>query len=316
MTGRRLILFLVLVFVPTLALAQEPTEEATPSMLEPGPDFITLADPSLMPEGIEYDAERDVFLVGSLSRGNVNRVTLDGEITELGNSEQAASIVGLEVDEARGRLLAAANNQAEGTTGLAIFDLETGEQVAYVDLSALIPDAEGYFANDVAVDADGNAYVTDSANGAIYLVDAEGNPSIFLMDESFVGQFIVNGIAYHPDGYLVAVRSPGLIKIPLDAPESFTAIESQDELAPGDGLIFLDDDTLILVSSQENRVLRLESSDDFATVSVSGEFRALPDSSTTAAIRGDEIYIVYAKFGQQNVENYAIQKVVFEEIAG
>lgn len=306
------LLLLSVLLSPVLLLAQEMTPEATE--LAPGPDLITVQQPGLMPEGIAYDPVNDTLLIGSLSQGTIFRVADDGTLTPLTDSDNLAISVGLEVDAGRNRVLAAATGASQNGAFVGAYDLTTGEELFYTDLGALVEDGENFFANDLAVDADGNAYITDSAAGIIYSVDVDGNPSIFLRDESFVGQFILNGIAYHPDGYLVAVRNPGLIRIPLDDPTAFTEVEADGNVSGGDGIIFADDDTLIIVSGRQGRVIRLASSDNFATGSITGEYATQPISATTAAVRGDEVYVVYARFSQPMATEYPIEKVTFTDI--
>src|SRR5688572_13487303 len=88
--------------------AQDATPEATPeATLEPGVDLITIASPGLRPEGIAYDPVNDTLLIGSLSQATINRVDWEGSLTPLADSESLASTVGIEVDEAGGRVLAA-----------------------------------------------------------------------------------------------------------------------------------------------------------------------------------------------------------------
>lgn len=305
---------LTLLLTPALLPAQDMTPEATDTMAAPGPDQILMAEPGLMPEGIAWDPVHETFLVGSLSQGTIHRVTDDGALTPLTDSDNLRISVGIEVDAERNRVLAAAVGVNQNGAAVGAYDLDTGEELFYVDLAPLTPDANRHFANDLAVDADGNAYVTDSAAGVIYRVDVDGNADVFLSDPSFVGQFILNGIAYNPDGYLVAVRSPELIKIPLDEPTTFTVVETEDDVSRGDGIIFYDAETLILVSGGRQIVQRILSMDAFATATVTGTFEPQPITATTAAVRSDEVYVVYARFSQPNADEYPIDKVTFTDI--
>jgi len=300
------LLLMAVLLLPAALLAQDMT---------PGPDLITIAEPGLMPEGIAWDPVHEALLVGSISGGTISGVADDGTLTPLTSSDNLIASVGLEVDAERNRVLAAASGPNQNGAALGAYDLETGEELFYTDLSTVVEGVERVFANDVAVDADGNAYVTDSALGVIYRVDVDGNASIFLTDPSFQGQFILNGITYHPDGYLVAVRNPGLIKIPLDNPQAFSEIEAGGDVSGGDGIIFQDADTLIVVSGRQGRVIRVESDDDFASASITGEYATQPINATTAAIRGDEIYVVYARFSEPDATEYPIEKVTFTDVA-
>lgn len=303
----------------SIVLAQDatpdPMMEATDVMLEPGPDVITLEAPGLMPEGIEYDAATDRFLVGSISTGTINAFDLEGTLTPFTESDNLSNsaTIGIQVDEANNRLLVDANARDNSAAALGVYDLTTGEELMWVDLTQVLPDAESYFVNDLAVDTEGNAYISDSANGVFYKVDMEGNASVFLSDPSFVGNFILNGVTYHPDSYLIAVRGPGLIKIPLDDPASFRAVEL-DQDVNGDGLIFTDDGALVAVANMQGKVLRVESDDEWATATVTGEFEAQPINPTTAALRGDEVYVVHANFNDPAAESYPVLKVMFTDI--
>ncbi|MCA0457286.1 MAG: SMP-30/gluconolactonase/LRE family protein [Chloroflexi bacterium] len=288
-------------------------QEATPEMtMGAGPDTITVNNPAMMPEGIEFDPTRGQFLLGSLNQNSVSVVADDGTLTTLIQDPKLASIVGLEVDAERNRILFGSTDRA-AVGQLGIYDLATGAELHVVDLAALTPDAAGHFPNDVAVDADGNAYVTDSAAGVIYKVDVDGNASIFLQDISFVGNFVLNGIAYNPNGYLVAVRGSDLIKIPLDAPETFSVVAADGDVGGGDGIIFADANTLVAAVGDPKHVIQLTSDDDFATATITGDFQAAPDSVTTIALRDGEAYAIDAKFSTPDAESYTIKKVTFSE---
>lgn len=289
-------------------------QDATPaSTMAAAPDTITVNAPGLMPEGIEYDATRGQFLLGSITQSSVSLVADDGTMTTLVQDPNLKSVVGLEIDAERNRLLLGSTDQ--GAVGqLGIYDLETGEEIHVVDLAAVTPDAEGHFPNDVAVDKDGNAYVTDSVAGVFYKVDVDGKASIFLSDESFVGMFVLNGIAYHPDGYLVAVRSPDLIKIPLDKPETFSVIKIEGDVQGGDGIIFSDAKTLVAALGQPKHIVQLTSEDDFASAMIIGDFAVAPDSATTVAIRDGVPYVIDAQFSNPAATSYTIKKVTFGEM--
>lgn len=293
----------------TSVLAQEATPEPAASAV---PDVITVQNPGMMPEGIEFDPTRGQFLLGSISQSSVSIVADDGMLTPLLQDPKLNSIVGLEVDAERNRLLFGSTDQAS-VGQLGIYDLATGEELHVVDLAALTPDATGHFPNDVAVDADGNAYVTDSAAGVIYKVDVDGNASVFLQDVSFAGMFILNGIAYNPDGYLVAVRGADLIKIPLDAPERFTVVSVNGDVGGGDGIVFADANTLIAAVGNPKHVVELTSEDGFTTATITGDYQVVPDSVTTVAIRDGAAYTIDAQFNTPDAESYTIKKVTFSD---
>jgi sugar lactone lactonase YvrE len=307
---RMLLLAALTLALPLAAHAQEATPEATSAMMVPGLDQIMINRENFFPEGIEYDAQNGRFLVGSTADGGVYTVADNGDLTQLIQDEHLTATVGLHIDASRGRLLVASNGKPEG---LGIYNLNDGSPIAYVDLASLTPDAQ-HFINDVAVDKDGNAYVTDSYAGVIYRVTPDGKADIFLDDPSFKQQFALNGIDYDPAGYLVAVRAPDLIRIPLDDPKSFAKIDSEADFSNADGLYFAKDGLLIVVANQRGKVYAVTSDDQFKTASVMGEFDAGTNFPTTATARGGEVYVLYAHLDKQQAgqKDFTIQKVTFE----
>jgi sugar lactone lactonase YvrE len=315
---RRLVL-MMLVCVAMIATVRaqdatpEPTAEATAeaaTALPPAPDQIIIAEPNLFPEGLEYYADEDVFLVSSVQIGTIHSVALDGTLTPFIEDERIGASVGLEVDAERGRLLVAVNGANNQNPAVAAYDLDTREPIFFTELAALEA-GNRYFANDITIDADGNAYVTDSYAGAIYRVDMDGNAEIWLQDAAFSGSFTLNGLVYHPDGYIIAVRQPFLMKIPLDAPQDYANITISDSLVGGDGLYLLEDGRLVVVSNGLNRVYLFASDDDFVSATAEGMFRAARAFTTTATVRGDEVFVLYAYLNQSRKDQFEITKVVF-----
>jgi sugar lactone lactonase YvrE len=300
----------------SLVFAQDTTSEPTQQVMMGGvanPAVVTVAREGLFPEGVEYDSINGRFLVSSIAEGTVNSVADDGTLTPLIEDDRIPSSTGLEVDEAGNRLLVAATD-LESEAFLGIYDLATGANLAFVDFAPLLPTDPEHFANDVAVDSAGNAYVTDSMAGVIYRADPQGTPSIFLEDETFSTQSALNGIVYHPQGdYLLAVRVPGLIKIPLSNPAAFTPVEIGMEIPGEDGLVLIDERTLVVVSNVQGRVYRIESDDDFTTGRVTGVFETGPVFPSTVAVRGSDVYVLHAHLNAEEtpVTEFPIQRVDF-----
>jgi sugar lactone lactonase YvrE len=293
--------------------AQEATPEAT-SELSAAPDQIVASHEGLFPEGVEYDPVNNRFLVSSIAEGSVYAVALDGTTTPFIQDERLESSTGLEVDEAGNRLLIASTD-LKSTAHLGIYDLTSGENLAFIDFAPLLPNDKEHFANDIAVDNQGNAYVTDSLAGVIYKVDPQGTPTVFLEDETFSTQFALNGIAYNETGnYLIAVRVPGLIKISLDNP-SFTPVENLMPIAGEDGIVFTDDSTLAVVSNKLGHVYRVESNDQFTTAQVTGMFDTGLVNPTTVAAYGTDAYVLYAHLNAEEttLSEFPIQKVIFSD---
>ena len=211
------------------------------------PEVIEIEQQGIIPEGIEWDEEGQRFLVGSLTQGTIFQFDDMGAISPFIEDEDLVSTIGIHIDKMTNRLLVTntdaniAFNPAEANpfAGLAAYDLATGERLFIVDMTDLY-ESPAQFANDVVNDADGNAYVTNSMAPVIYKVTPDGEASVFVENEAFdVEGFGLNGIEYHPDGYLlVAVGTTASIyKVPLDDPDSLTLVESETPYAI-DGMAF------------------------------------------------------------------------------
>jgi sugar lactone lactonase YvrE len=266
-----------------------------------------------MPEGIEYDSEREQFLVGSLTEGTISSISDAGTSTPFVADQALIASVGLEIDTRHQRLLVAVSDAAvfrddtQGRALLGSYDLESGERQFMVDLGGLVPEYP-HFANDVAVDDEGNAYVTDSYAPVIYKVDRLGNASVLLEDDRLlIDGFGGNGIVYHPTGSLiVGISGVSLYNIPLAYPEDLIVVET-DEVISADGMIWHPDGSLIVVSGDE--IVKLFSDDDWLTAEVVQRSRR--HQATTVALRGEEVYAVYPRMSEPDAETCDIVRVRF-----
>jgi sugar lactone lactonase YvrE len=262
------------------------------------PDRIVAERGGFVPEGIEYDNNRNRFLTGSISDGTIYEVTSSGSVIPAITSPDLNASVGIEVDETRDILFVANSNTGipSGAAELGIYNLTTGEQLAMVDLAASIPNKPAdaaYFANDVAVSKAGVAYVTDSRMKIVYKVDKYYRASV-LIDFGVDAEFGLNGIEYHPAGYLI-LASPGsgqLIRVPVDNP----SLIDLDVPATGvDGIVWASDGSLAGVSNNRSRAVKYRSDDNWRSARLTG-MASYSGQSTTGAVVGDEIYVVQPHF--------------------
>ena len=292
------------------------------------PTTIEFTNPGMLPEGIEFDPTREQFIVGSMTQGGVYAVSAEGELSRIIIDADLVSTIGIEVDASTNRLLVTNTNffaffagQGEPVAGLGAYDLETGERLFMADLLSLRPNDQ-HFINDVAVDPDGNAYVTDTALPLIYKVDAEGAAEVFLEDaDAFLTEvdfgdgpfiFTFNGIAYHPDDYLIAAHLGGqrLVKIPLDDPESYEIVDTGMPIF-GDGIVFDDNNDLIVVDGT-GATLRLRSDDDWASATTVAT-ASIPDATTAALVDGNTYVVIAYLNAQPPAEVFQIVEVFFTD---
>ena len=265
------------------------------------PEVIPLQD-GFQPEGIAVGYGH-TFFTGSLNGGAIFRGDLrDGEV-EMISSPGAKMAVGMDFDERSGYLFVAG-----GAFGTAyIYDGSTGEMVASYQLT---PSASR-FVNDVIVTRQA-AYFTDSFQKQFYRLplgpagdlpqQAEIETVMLGAGFDFIpGAFNANGIVASQNGKSLIIVNAGAGKLykvnPLTG-EALPIMLANGDVASGDGLV-LRGHTLYVVQNFLNRIAVVHLDPDFETGMVnhyltSSYFRV----PTTAAIFGDALYAVNARFDE------------------
>ena len=299
---------------------EPPAPEAAPVAATPTPaplpELIVAERGGFIPEGIEYDMTNHRILTGSLAEGAIFQIHGDGRVTPVVSDPDLVSSIGIEVDELRDRLLVANSDFSvfqdggAGQAKLGVYNLATGERLAMVDLAAVIadpPDGAVYFANDVAVADDGTAYVTDTRMNLIYRVDTDYRASVLhQFDDGGAGP---NGIVEHPAGYLLVARGAALWKVSLDNPAAATQVTLPEDVPGQDGMVWTAG-RLAIVSSAANRVVALTSADDWTTAELAGVATYDEGQATTVAVVGDDLYVVYPHFGDEDPPS--VRRVVLQ----
>ncbi len=297
----------------------EPTDPAPAPSPEtstpvPPPATIVAERGGFIPEGVEYDMSNGRILTGSLSEGSVFKLHNDGRLTTVIGDPDLVSSVGIEVDEVRDRLVVANSDRSvfqsggAGQAKLGVYNLTTGERIAMVDMAASVEDPGDealFFANDAAVADDGTIYVTDTRMGLVYVVDGDYEPSVL---HRFDG-FAPNGIVHHAEGYLLVAGGSSLWKVPLDDPSGATEVALPEEIPGQDGMVWTADGRLAIVSNSGNRVVALTSADGWTTAHVAG-VAPYETQATTAAVVGDDIYVVHPHFADEDPPS--VTRVTFQ----
>ena len=265
------------------------------------PDRIVAERGGFIPEGIEYDNLNNRFLTGSLADGTVYEITNNGSLIPAFVDPELIESVGIEVDEPRNRLLVTNSDRASpgGGAKLGIYDLSTAEQLAMVDLVPSIPNRPAdavHFANDVAVSTAGVAFVTDSSMGIVYKVNQYYQASV-LIDFGRDAEFGLNGIEYHPAGFLILVspRTGQLIRVPVNNPGSWSIVELSHPATGGDGIVWAADGSLVSVSNNSSNVMKFRSDDNWRSAELVG-LASFEGQATTGATVGDDTYVVQPHF--------------------
>ena len=268
----------------------------------------TIDKPALYPETIDYDPVHGTFVVGSFRDGAIYHVDAEGRVTPFADDHRLASTLGIAVDVAHRRLWAVSADVGAGirrsATGpqrsadVALYDLTSGTEILHVDLANLV--RAPHLLNGVAVDAAGNAYVTDSLSAVVYRVTAEGKASVFARDDRFAGSGIgLNGLVVHPHGFLLVVKkSDGTIfKVPLADPKHVSQVKIDGTLVGGDGVTLASASDLVVVANATptataNAAFALTTDDDWTTAKIYDVLPLGDDYPTTAVVRDGTIFVV------------------------
>ncbi|MBA0652852.1 hypothetical protein Goklo_020078, partial [Gossypium klotzschianum] len=259
-------------------------------------------------ECAKWDDQGRRFLVSFLEGGvgeilvpqNYTPDVVLQEVTVVKDSDLTGNASnGIALDRPRNRLLVAvADVLGNRYSGLAAYDLSTWKRLFLTKLSG--PGDEKSMADDVAVDADGNAYVTDVKGSKIWKVGVDGellstltNP-LFTPKEWYKSLLGLNGIVYHPDGYLIVIHtlSGNLFKIDLAIGDEVKLIEvAGGPLAFGDGLELISPTKLVVAAGNPSGRL-VESTDGWETASVVAKFKGpMHRLATAATVKDGKVYL-------------------------
>ncbi len=285
------------------------------------PEQVILHALGLFPEAVAWDAARDRFLVTSVTRGTVTAVRDDGSHELFSDGAGLTSANAVVLDATRGRLLvaggdfhAALDPSRPGEVKLAIYDLASGERTHLIDLAVQSPSGR-HLGNGVTVDQDGNAYVTDTLSPVIYRVTPDGIAGILVTDPRFdaAGDFGLNGIQYHPGGFLLVAMSRKMYRVPLDAPTHFTEVILSAPFA-ADNLALRSDGHLFAAAPFDGAAFELASDDDWRSTRIVGRMTTSIAATTTGmTLRDDVPYALNAHFAemskQPSVSDFEIFRV-------
>ncbi|XP_065860327.1 uncharacterized protein [Euphorbia lathyris] len=245
----------------------------------------------------------------------LEEVTLVKDLDLAGNAS-----LGIAFDRPRNRLLVAvADVHGNKYSGLAAYDLSTWKRQFLTQLNG--PSNGKAFADDVAVDPEGNAYITDVVGSQIWKVGKDGDllttikSPLFIQKQWFKNLLGLNGIVYHPDGFLLVVHtlSGKLFKIDLSNKdeEAVKLIKvNGGSLILGDGLLLLSPSKLVVAGIPSGRLV--ESSDGWESGSVVGKFKGSGHRLASAAtVKDGKVYLNHVFGMGYPKKKHAIVEAVF-----
>jgi sugar lactone lactonase YvrE len=259
---------------------------------------LVFTEPNLFPEGVVYDKFNNRFYVSSVTRGDIGIVDANGTYTPFITDPALTGTTGLAIDEARKLLYV--SNSTDGSVG--IYSIATGERTAFIDLKPLLPDA-AYFINDIALDPQGNAYVTNSRTPVIYKISPDGVASVFYYDPAFATTgFGFNGIEYanQQGGFLLVAYSVAnqVVKFPVSNPSAYSVVDLNATLAGPDGLLLSKNgNELVVVNNAgggNGRVILFTSKDKWNSGTATTTYETGSVFPTTATTDTKQVYVLYA----------------------
>ncbi|KAE8708177.1 protein YLS7-like [Hibiscus syriacus] len=292
--------FLVLVFiVSAIPIAYIISEERA----EPTNHVFHYHSTGFFRECAKWDDRGRRFLVSFLE-GGVGEIHFPDDYTP-GLVLQEATVVkdfdlagnsslGIAVDSPRNRLLVVVADLLRNRySALAAYDLSTWNRLLLTQLSG--PSDEKSFADDVAVDAYGNA------------------SPLFTPKEWYKRLVALNGIVYHPDGYLIVIHtfSGNLFKIDLSKGEEVKLIQVDGgSLVFGDGLELISPTKLVVAGNPSGRLV--ESFDGWESASVVAKFKGPAHRLATAAtVKDGRVYVSHLVGMGYPKKTHALVEAVF-----
>lgn len=278
-------------------------------------------------ESVKWDDLHRRFLVSFLE-GGVGQVSVPDhdsaetvleEVTVVKDVDLAGNAsLGILVDRPRNRcLVAVADVLGNRYNALAAYDLSTWKRLFLTPLVG--PSDEKSFVDDIAVDTEGNAYVTDAKANKIWKVGVDGKflsvirSPLFTPKEwykTFVG---LNGIVYHPDGFLIVIHtfSGSLFKIDIANGDEVKLINVVGgPLTFGDGLELISATKLVVAGNPSGRLV--ESSDGWETASVVARFSGPRHRLASAAtVKDGRVYLSHMFGMGYPKKKHAITEAVF-----
>jgi hypothetical protein len=276
--------------------------------------FINLKGDSLFPEGIHTLPNGDL-LVGGFGDGSIQRIDNQNNVSYFSKSGENGMViaVGFALDTKTNRLWVANFNfkteSGKPGSNFKVFDYTTGK------LLKTIPEKfiEGAFFNEVTLDSNGNAYVSDTFGPNIWRTSFNSDKAeVFvtnplLKNPSPDQPFGLNGLTITPDHkYLIAsvmnrtIKGGGtLVRINL-ATKEVTPIKLTDDNATksfsgSDGMFFHNGKLLMVnVYSQAGAIFSAKFNKDYsqATLTIHDKFQSVYDRPTASAIRNGRLYTV------------------------
>jgi len=255
----------------TLTASNTPSERVDGGPL---PTRYVLPGSTVFPEGIAYDERTQLVFVSSTTDGTVFRGSASDEtLTSFlpPGADGRTTAIGLEVDN-NGHLFVAGG----GTGFVWVYDALSGDLIA-----ALQTGSSPTFINDIAVDKDGVAYITDSMSPVIYRAVPNGSGGYTIERWlELAGTPIVYGPGFNLNGMVVSPSDQYLFTVQTNTGKMYRIDIATKEIVQldvggatfpnGDGL-WIRGNTLYVLQNQQAIITEIRANPNQARGTVVGQ---------------------------------------------
>ncbi len=266
-----------------------------------------IEDRELIPEGIAYDPRARTFYVGSTYLRKIVSVDGKGVVRDFTGEAQEGllGVVGMKVDARRRLLWAVSTNAGGGMPGKglgrdclgcsAVFKYDLGKG-KLIKKYALSNKPNVHFLNDLTINSRGDAFITDTVTGDIYLI-TRGKDEL----ELFVNlgqQAFPNGIDLSGDEKHLFVAAAGGVRVVNLRDKKSRTLKLHDGVSPVviDGLYFYKGSLIAIQPfADQRKVVRYhldKEANAVSKVEVIEPEHPLFNQPTTGVIVGKDFYYI------------------------
>lgn len=259
----------------------------------------------LYPEGIAYREKTSALYVGSANGGSIQKIVAGiPTIIQTGGTDGRVKTLGMKVDEKNGRLWV-----LDGKA-VYVYDLDDNQLIKKISLSSIVKVKDSAL-NDLAINSNGDAFITDSFNPHIIKVDGkslEMSVEVELASIPFGNQndmpYNLNGIVLvENEAVLLAVKTNEgtLWRIGLQDGKIYQ-LKLSKKVDKGDGLLIVKD-SLYIVQNFVNKISKIKMPYKFSadeTYKVENVVASPLEIPTTAVYveKSNSLVIVNSQFGR------------------
>jgi sugar lactone lactonase YvrE len=267
--------------------------------------LFTIPEHDLYPESVAYDPVSGDYFLGSMGQSRILRIHPDGSYGDFVRDlePKLRSSLGMKVDAPRRRLWVCSgrwtlfgDQEGAAFTGVLLFDLDDG---ALIRSWLMAQPSPGQIFNDIALAANGDAFVSTTLFGRIYRISPEEEDMELLLDRPGLQ---TNGITLGPEGdVLFFTLDRDINRMDLETGE-VRRLEGPEEASPGTDGLYFHDGSLVALQPRRQRIVRFRLDESLRTirrVEILAEAEETFAYPTTGVLVGDRLVYVATSYADR-----------------